>query len=929
MMKRIAILLVSILLVAAAAFIYFSPRNYPFFSESPAYHAVPLDAPLFFEINSARSIPLTNAMFQEIKFANFLQPLFSLSERFDSIVSNSPEVASGLRSDKILVAFKYEGRDEITPLFIIPTSGSSKRKNWLALFDQWYPHHQFTRNERDYDQFKVIDVANNQNLNVFSFSVAEGMILASPKSVLVEQGLRQLNSTGISDNPGFVKVNQMNSGQSLATLYINHRFFPGLLSRWLSNDIVRRVNEFGETEIVRYARDINAFRTFANWSELSIQASNNGLAMSGYTFSHDSLNQFLTVFANQKPQRFQASKLLPDNTSFFVSYILSDSPDFFRRLENYFRTQNKFYNREEKFAKMASETRTNVKNLFQNILENEIVMAFTSIPADPNEKSGLIVIPIRNRTAAEGQILQMLRIRAERNGQLLEDLSVAIDTDKRWYAYKFPYPSLPGLWLGQPFRSVKANYIAFWDNNIIMASTENEIFSYFLKMKKGETLSKDARYQQFMRKTKSRASINVFYDNVRGFNIGNEILDATFFRRIKGKQESLKKFRFANWQLSRSKEMFFNSLMLSFSQMPGEFGVSSVQARMEAKNYTRPQIVTNHSNPNQSDIILQDEKNMVYLISSEGHILWKKDVKSRIMGDIHPVGLSNDGRLRFFFNTRDKIYQLDNDGNNIAPFPLSIPSNATNGITVVDYDRSGNFRIFVATGNKQILMFDNTGKRVDGWKFESTQSEVTNPVQYFRISGRDHIVFKDKTNMYIVDRQGNTRIKHDAKPEFSSNPLIFEATGKSRLIATDTKGLVYFFYMDGKHETVNAGNYSPKHFFTAGDLDGNGKYDFVFADGRRLTVTDNAGKQLFSERIRKQISYMPQLINAGEKSRKVGIVSSGSNKIFIYNHDGSQHPGFPVSGSGPFIIGRLAGKNSPLYLITSDSRGQLLTIPLN
>jgi hypothetical protein len=563
-MKRIAIFLVPVLIVAVAAYFYFSPREFSFLGESPAYHAVPLDAPLFFEISSTRSIPLANAMFQEIKDANLWQSFFSLNEKFDFLITKSAEVPSGLRTDKLLIAIKYEGRNEITPLFIIPYSGSSKKRGWNALIEAWFPIAEFSRNERNYDHFSVIDIANNQSRNIFSYAYAEGLLLASPKSVLIEQALRQLNSSGISGNPGFVKVNRSASKQAQAAIYINHRFFPGFLARWLNNDVFRRVNEFGETEVIRYARDINVFREYADWSELDIQFHDNGLKMSGITSAYDSSNHFLSIFSNQQPQRFQADKLLPDNTSFFVSYNFSDSHDFFRRLENYFRANHRFYYREEKFTRMASESRTNVKNLFQNILESEIILAYTSLP-DPTGKSGLVIIPTRNRTAAEGQILQMLRIRAERSGQILNDQSVTIDSDKRWYAYKFPYPSLPGLWLGKPFHSIRANYIAFWENNIVMANSENEMASYFRKMDQGEVLSKYIGYQRFMRSADGRASVNVFFDVARGYNIGSEILDASLFKMVSGKQEQLQKFRYANWQISNSKEMFVNKFIFLFN----------------------------------------------------------------------------------------------------------------------------------------------------------------------------------------------------------------------------------------------------------------------------------------------------------------------------------------------------------------------------
>jgi hypothetical protein len=462
-----------------------------------------------------------------------------------------------------------------------------------------------------------------------------------------------------------------------------------------------------------------------------------------------------------------------------------------------------------------------------------------------------------------------------------------------------------------------------------MANSENEVASYIRKMDVGETLSKNSGYQQFMRKAYSRACINVFFDIARGFNMGSEILDATLFRKINGKQGHLKKFRYANWQMSNSKGIYTNSLILSYSNIQGGGVAPSLHASLGARAATRPQLVVNHENRNQREIILQDEKNRVYLISAEGIILWGLDVKSRILSEIHQVDMLKNGNLQLLFNTRDKIYLLDRNGNDLAPFPLSLPSDATNGITVFDYDRTRDYRIYVATKNKKVLLYDTNGRLVDGWKFEGTQSEVTTPIQHFRISGRDHIVFKDKNNLYIVDRQGTPRIRHDVKLEHSSNPLVYEAFGRPKIICTDSRGLVHFFFFDGKHETVNAGSYSSRHFFTAGDLDGNGKFDFVFADGNQLTVTDRTGKRLFTERIQQGISYMPEIVNTGTKSRKVGVVAAGNNLIFLFNHDGSQYPGFPVTGSSPFTVGKPAENKSQFYLITTTSRGQMLTIPLN
>jgi len=928
-MKRIAIVGILCFLVAVAAFFYFSPRDFSFFEESPAYHAVPLDAPLFFEISSVRDIPLSNALLHEAREAGFLHSFFSLAEKFDSIIANTPDIPSGIRSDKLLVAFKHEGRDEMTPLFIVPLQGASRRKAWNIFFDTFYSENEFQKSERSYDQYKVTDISNNQNLSIFTFAFADGLLLASPKSVFVEQALRQLNSKSISDISGFSKVNRTASRQTMAAVYINHKFFPAFISRWFSNDPIGRKNEFGETQFLRYGRDVNAFRDFADWTELDVKLKDDGIRMSGITSAFDSVNHYLSIFLKQQPLRYQADKLLPNNTAYYVSYSISDAGDFFYRLENYFRANNKYYNREEKFRKMTSETRTDVKVLLKSILVNEIVLAITSIPPEAVEKTGIIVIPTRNRTAAEGQLLQLMNTHAGRNGQALSDLSVTIDADKRWYAYKFPYPSLPDIWLGRPFNSVRAAYIGFWENNLVMAESVNEIASYFRRMSEGETLAKDIGYQRFMMGADSRANINVFLDVARGFNLGKEVFLASVFKQMDGKRDYFRSFRYANWQVINSKELFFNSLMLSYNKTSDQRISSSGQSVLGAKTAIKPQLVINHENRRQREIIVQDVNNILYLISAEGTVLWSLDLQNRILSEIHQIDVLKNGRLQYLFNTGDRIYLVDRNGNNVAPFPVVLPSEATNGLAVFDYDRTRDYRIFVAVKNKKVLLYDTKGKEVSGWKFGVTQSEVTTPVKYFRISGRDNIVFIDKNNLYIQDRQGVTRVRHTVKFESSGNPLIGIMTGKPKIVVTNNKGLVYYFYLDGKHETKDVGTYSAKHLFAAGDLDGNGIIDFIFADGDLLTVLDETGKRLFSERIRQGISHLPELVSIDGKTLQVGIVSERSNQLFLFHHDGSQHKGFPVTTGSPFSVGKLNEPGNTVSLVAADARGRIITVPLN
>lgn len=928
MKKGIIIAIVVLLLGAAAAAIhFFKPQQFSFFRDTPAYQAVPADAALFLEINSLRSLANDNAVLQELFEAGILPSFFETREHFDSIL-NLPDI-SALRNEKLVIAFKFEGRNELNPLFIVQAGGENKQKHWLQLIDNFFSAPAYQKKQRNYDNFTINDFSDAQGRNVFSYAFAEKLLISGPKSVLIEQGLRQLDSHSLLENHGFKKVNTLAKKQEDISLYINQKHLPGSIAYLLNSETVSLVNELGETRTIRQNRDIYEFEKFADWTEFDINISDDGIKGTGVSVAYDSLHHYLSIFEGQQPGRFRADKLLPDHTSLFIDVTFSNYNDFSEKLENYFRNTNQFYKREVNLKNMGKLCRTDLKVMLQNIVNEEVILAYTMIPDDPAKKSGVIIIPVKNRNAAEGQILQMLKNYAEQKKMELSDYSITIDNMRKLYAYKFPFPSLPGEWLGKPFYSLKADYVGFWENNIVFATNENELAEYYKKMSAGEFLSKNSNYQKFTQTIDSRANINVFADIGRCFSLGKELFESSLYKKMQVRSGNIKKFRYLNWQISHTgKETFQNNVFISYSKIIQADAKALAKSSIDSKLLIAPQIVKASSDKQRNNIVVQDQKNVLYLLSSDGEILWKRNLAGKIVSEIFPVNAAN-GALQYLFNTKNTIFLLDKDGNDVSPFPVPIPSEATNGIAVFDYDNKRNYRIFVADKENRVRVYDMTGKIVSGWKFDKTESEVTTPVQHFRISGKDYIVFKDKNRIYIRDRQGESRIETEARFENSVNPLILNTSEKTKIIATDKKGLVYYLYFDGTYETVKAGSYSAKHFFTAADLDGNGSLKFIFADGDQLTVTDEKGSKLFSQKIKGGIFDCPTVFNLDGTAKKIGVYSEKAGRIHLFNSDGTPLDGPQLKAGSSFTIGKLNNSTPIINLICGDGSGQISIIALN
>jgi hypothetical protein len=196
-------------------------------------------------------------------------------------------------------------------------------------------------------------------------------------------------------------------------------------------------------------------------------------------------------------------------------------------------------------------------------------------------------------------------------------------------------------------------------------------------------------------------------------------------------------------------------------------------------------------------------------------------------------------------------------------------------------------------------------------------------LNHFRVGNKDYIVFADHLTTYILNRKGETRIrveKHFPVAENTSIVLESNTTGiKPRLVMTDSLGRVQFIYFDGTVETVDLGTYSGKHYFEYSDLNGNGRREFIFVDGRELRVFNSDGSKKFSRSFRSPISGPPVIYQFSYGNKKIGLVSGEMNELYLVNNDGSLYKGFPLLGSTPFSIGVINRTTSKFNLIVGSN----------
>jgi len=204
-----------------------------------------------------------------------------------------------------------------------------------------------------------------------------------------------------------------------------------------------------------------------------------------------------------------------------------------------------------------------------------------------------------------------------------------------------------------------------------------------------------------------------------------------------------------------------------------------------------PIIVKNHIN-NTNEVLIQDSKNILYLINNLGQVEWSKKIEGKIIKQIDQIDSYKNGKLQYVFVTNESMHLIDRKGRDVGKFPLKFKDLITKPLAVFDYDNNKNYRLLI-TQNNELFMFDSKGNRVRGFDYKKRGKIVTQP-KHFRIGDKDVIVFKTTDKLTILNRRGAVRINTKKEYNYSSEDIfqhensLITTTVKNEIIRIDMKG---------------------------------------------------------------------------------------------------------------------------------------------
>lgn len=612
-----------------------------------------------------------------------------------------------------------------------------------------------------------------------------------------------------------------------------------------------------------FVNDSLALPTFTDYLALDFDITQNSINFNGITKSKDSTG-LVNIFKHTIPQENKMPYLTPSNSDGFLSITFNDFQTFYKNL-CVFRNNDT----------ISLET-----SLFDNVIEIGVVYE------------------AENRAV----ILNSIDVIAT-NDALLSEQDL-IDSYRQVDIYNFSQSVLFSDILNPFIHSKNFSVYGKVDDYYIFANSM-DILQNIIANYQNQTTLRDRSYYETIHKKLSDASSLLWVVN-----------DKTLARIASNNSSTEMAFDFNGYKASALQFIFDKD----FAHVHGIIQKERAQVyensiseefsiKLDADLLNEPQFVNNHITK-QKEIVVQDVGNNLYLISNEGKVLWKKQLHGPVLGKIEQIDIYKNGRLQLVFATPHRLYVLDRNGDDVAPFPAKFNDEITQPLSVFDYDKRKNYRLFVTQG-KNLLMYNTKGKIVSGFNFKQANDNVITQPQHFRIGSKDYLTVKTANKLYILDRTGADRATPKTNHSYSSEAIYYHdntfetTTSAGNLLSIDTKG----------NTNLENLNLSANHHIDASTK------TMVTLSENRLTIRNKTIELDYGNYTAPKFYYINDKIY-------VATTDLQTQKVYLFDSQTKSIPNFPVYGNSSIDLDNI-DKDRNLEFVTKGDSDTILLYQIN
>lgn len=453
-------------------------------------------------------------------------------------------------------------------------------------------------------------------------------------------------------------------------------------------------------------------------------------------------------------------------------------------------------------------------------------------------------------------------------------------------------------------QNFEAAYCTILENAFVFAGDKETLQLIISNFKNSATFNKTPIFETAMELLADESNI-LFMANSDG--VAQLLIDDFSDDFIGGlKNAELSKYSFAA-QMVADDGFYHTNLVIRRMEKENKTNTTSplFSIQLDAELATDPQFVINHRT-GKKEIVVQDRENNLYLISTEGKVLWKKQLTGKVQGRIAQIDIYKNGRLQLAFTTDHQFLIVDRNGEEVRPFTKTYDGEILNPLGVFDYDGNKEYRFMVVQGQK-LMLYDNKGTIVKGFTYTTAEAPMLGTPKHIRSGKKDYLVFRQTTgDLKILDRLGKIRINVAQKVDFSDNEVVFY---DDMFGVTDIKGVLHQIDLDGKASAT------PLHL---------SKDHGMAATTKTLVVMNENTLEIKAKKVTLELGlYSKPKIFLLNNKIYVSVTDLQNQKVYMFDSNGDTIPGFPVFGNSSVDLADM-DNDGKLELVAKDLDNSLI-----
>lgn len=679
---------------------------------------------------------------------------------------------------------------------------------------------------------------------------------------------------------GGMQQNRLKAENDLLTLYVNQgQLFP----------LIDQMTK------VKSGNVLNILKGFKGLSSLSMNYKSDALMFSGPSSLDSAKNTYLELFANQQAIPQELKKVLPENTATFVSFAVSDYKKFHADLKQLLQNRKQLNAMEQQFAHIRSAQKVAVDSTFIPLWGNE----FGYLELSTREQLG--VAKIANRAIFDTVMAQL--------STAVQDSVFRMDNSNLLY-YAFGDPMVD---FQRPYFIVEGDYY-------ICANSVSTLQHFRNNYRQHRLLANMAEYIDFDNMQANKANITFFLHNANAQNNLKRSFREMVYKQYTDEEAfGYQRFYGMSYQLSSYEGSFFTNAYAKY-QPEGETNRQALWGvRLDGALSVPPAVL--QYNDSLRFILAHKDDGQLIALDTGGKQLWKASLSGRAVGEMEQL---SDHSVVLV--TQEKLYRFYPDGSPLPGFPVVFGHEATYGATLIEEE--DNLRIYVPAGER-ILAYDGEGKTLEGWQNKEISGNILFGLKTATLGDFNYVLaLTDTGRVYYFNYNGKLiSVVEDLTKKHFANPFGLEIVdndpGKSRIITTDTTGMIKSFFFDNNQLRKRVGSWSASHFFDAQNIVGDSLPELVFVDQRRLYVYNNVDSTLvFDHAFNQDIQDRPQFFPTENRRNLIGLASANERLLYLFDQEGGLVKGFPINGLPHFYFGRIKN-DGHRYLLCVTTDGYL------